>query len=137
MMKHEFEALAGYEVSSKDYNDIIEPMYMAVNLSKSEFVKTIDKKRFALKPVKSIVKEMKGIAKYLKETCNHYTDMEARERLEALVEEYIERKGYKGIVGHYTDAGYTYPNERGCTYPKAIEIYGLKNFNTIEKIELA
>ena len=29
MMKHEFEALAGYEVSFEDYNNVIEPMYMA------------------------------------------------------------------------------------------------------------
>lgn len=39
MMKHEFEALAGYEVSFEDYNRIIEPMYMATELSKEDFVK--------------------------------------------------------------------------------------------------
>lgn len=49
MMKYEFEELAGYEVSSDDYNNIIEPMYMAVDVDKREFVKMIDKKRFALK----------------------------------------------------------------------------------------
>ena len=48
MMKHEFEALAGYEVSFEDYNRIIEPMYMATELSKEDFVKCIDRKRFAL-----------------------------------------------------------------------------------------
>lgn len=48
MMKHEFEALAGYEVSTADYDKIIEPMYMATTLSKEEFVKVIDKKRFAI-----------------------------------------------------------------------------------------
>ncbi len=48
MMKYEFETLAGYEVSTEDYNNIIEPMYMATNLSKEEFVKTVSKKRFAL-----------------------------------------------------------------------------------------
>ena len=48
MMKHEFEALAGYEVSWEDYNNIIEPMYMATNLPKDEFVKTLNKKRFAV-----------------------------------------------------------------------------------------
>ena len=46
MMKHEFEQIAGYEVSWEDYNNIIEPMYMATNLSKEEFVKTLSKKRF-------------------------------------------------------------------------------------------
>lgn len=48
MMKHEFERIAGYEVSAEDYNNIIEPMYMATDLSKEEFVKTISKKRFAV-----------------------------------------------------------------------------------------
>lgn len=48
MMKHEFETLAGYEVSTEDYNNIIEPMYMATNMTKQEFVKTISKKRFAV-----------------------------------------------------------------------------------------
>lgn len=48
MMKHEFEELAGYEVSREDYDNIIEPMYMATNLTKQEFVKTISKKRFAV-----------------------------------------------------------------------------------------
>lgn len=38
MMKHEFERLAGYEVSAEDYNNIIEPMYMATDLSKEDFV---------------------------------------------------------------------------------------------------
>ena len=48
MMKHEFEALAGYEVTMEDYNKIIEPMYMAISADKAEFVKMIDKKRFAV-----------------------------------------------------------------------------------------
>lgn len=38
MMKSEFEKLAGYEVSNSDYIEIIEPMYMATNLSKEEFI---------------------------------------------------------------------------------------------------
>jgi hypothetical protein len=49
MQKQEFEALAGYMVSLEDYYGIIEPMYMAANLSKAEFVKTLSRKRFELK----------------------------------------------------------------------------------------
>lgn len=49
MTKSEFEKLAGYEVSNSDYVEVIEPMYMATNLSKEEFIEVIDKKRFALK----------------------------------------------------------------------------------------
>ena len=58
MMKHEFEALAGYEVSIEDYNKIIEPMYMATDLNKEDFVKVIDKKRFALPTKKQMINQM-------------------------------------------------------------------------------
>lgn len=49
MTKQEFEALAGYEVSTENYNNIIEPMYMATNLCKADFVKTINRKAFEKK----------------------------------------------------------------------------------------
>ena len=53
MMKFEFEEIAGYKVTDEDYNNIIEPMYMATNLSKQDFVKTLNRKQFEVKPVKS------------------------------------------------------------------------------------
>jgi hypothetical protein len=46
MMQHEFEALAGYRVTTDDYNNIIEPMYMATNMTKADFIKTLDRKFF-------------------------------------------------------------------------------------------
>lgn len=49
MMQYEFEALAGYEVSTKDYNEVIEPMYMATNMNKLDFVQCISRKRFEKK----------------------------------------------------------------------------------------
>ena len=57
MMKYEFEQLAGYEVSTEDYNNIIEPMYYSTNLSKEDFIKTINRKAFEVKsePKKLIV----------------------------------------------------------------------------------
>lgn len=137
MMKYEFEALAGYEVSNEDYNNIIEPMYMATNMSKSDFIKCIDKKRFALKPISKIVKEMRQVANKLKETCDHYTDYEAKERLESLVDEYMERKGY--IIAGSKTAGYMFNDEmtmQKCYYPKSVSIYGFKTYKNIEVIEL-
>ena len=77
MMKHEFEALAGYEVSVSDYDNIIEPMYMATDLNKAEFVKVICKERFALKNREELIQEMKKIAEHLKQTCDNFTDYEA------------------------------------------------------------
>ena len=58
MMKHEFEAIAGYEVSWEDYNNIIEPMYLAIpeSISKQEFVKMVNRKRFEIKnPAKVVI----------------------------------------------------------------------------------
>lgn len=57
MMKQEFEMLAGYAVSQEDYNKIIEPMYMATNLSKEDFIKCVDRKRFEYIAPKSIAQQ--------------------------------------------------------------------------------
>ena len=132
MMKQEFEAIAGYEVSFEDYNNIIEPMYMATNLSKQDFVQTINKKRFALKPICKIVKEMKQIAAQLKETCTHYTDFEAKEKLESLCKEYIDRKGLNGIAGFLV----YHETKQTCYYPVAVSIYESKTYKDIELINL-
>lgn len=58
MMKHEFEALYGHEVSSHDYETIIEPMYMATELSKQDFVKLLDKKAFKAPAKEKTIKVM-------------------------------------------------------------------------------
>jgi hypothetical protein len=131
MMKQEFEALAGYEVSTEDYNKIIEPMYMATALTKEEFVKTISKKRFALKPLKSIIKEMKQSAKIIEAECTVATPYIEWGKLYKLVEEYIGRK--YGETATYV----SHENEKfTCYYPKSIEIYGRKDYKTIEVINL-
>lgn len=138
MMKIEFEALAGYEVSVSDYDNIIEPMYMATNLNKAEFVKVICKERFALKSREEIIQEMKEIAGHLKKTCDHFTDIEAEEKLKGLAEEYKERFGpYKG--GFLLNTRYTLEHLgecRGCSYPAELEIYN-SEYHTTEKIKIA
>lgn len=44
MMKHEFEQMAGYEVSDHTYYDLIEPYYMTSVLDKKAFIKTLNRK---------------------------------------------------------------------------------------------
>jgi len=138
MMKHEFEALAGYEVSVSDYDNIIEPMYMATDLSKADFVKVICKERFALKSREEIIQEMKEIAGHLKKTCDNYTDYEAEEKLKELAEEYKSRFApYKG--GFFLNTRHTLEHLgecRGCSYPAELEVYDGK-FHTVEKIKIA
>lgn len=138
MMKIEFEALAGYEVSVSDYDNIIEPMYMATKLSKEEFVKVICKERFALKSREELIQEMKEIAGHLKKTCENFTDIEAEEKLRELAAEYKKRFGpYKG--GFFLNTRYTLEHLgecRGCSYPAELEIYN-GEFHTVEKIKIA
>lgn len=137
MMKHEFEKIAGYEVSEENYSVIIEPMYMAVKLDKEEFVKTIDKTRFALKTKAELMQEMKKIAKHLKDTCEKYTDYAAEDRLKGIAEEYKKRFAPNG--GFFINTRYTleYLGEcRGCGYPAEFEVYDSK-YHTVEKIKIA
>ena len=138
MMKHEFEAIAGYEVSVSDYDNIIEPMYMATQLSKADFVKVISKERFALKSREELIQEMKELAGHLKDTCEHFTDNEAEEKLNAFAEEYKERFGpYKG--GFFLNTKHTLEHLgscRGCSYPAELEIFNRK-YHTTEKIKIA
>jgi len=131
MMKQEFEELAGYEVSDTNYYNIIEPMYMATNLDKRVFVKTLDKKFFALKPLDTIVKEMKKLAKTANATCIWNDDL--RDEMLRLANEYTTRKygeTYKCRVFEKINC-----KAGGCYVPDYLDIYNRKSYNTIEKIE--
>ena len=137
MMKEEFEALAGYEVSIRDYYDIIEPMYMATNLSKAEFVKTINRKHFDLKVKKAaLLKAMQEIAEERKENCEHFCDYDAIHRLEELADKYMTLCGYLG-----TFTSFIYEHWHGikqcCTYPATLEIISRGSYRTVETVKLA
>ena len=56
MTRAEFERIAKIEVEEETYKKVIEPMYMATELSKEEFVKTLNLKTFAKKQEKNIKK---------------------------------------------------------------------------------
>lgn len=56
MMWSEFEELAGYEVDYNTYTNIIEPMYNAVELSKQDFIKILNRKALEKKKEKVIKK---------------------------------------------------------------------------------
>lgn len=59
MMKQEFEQLAKIEVTDEMYAKVIEPMYLATNLSKQEFIRTLNLKALARPKVKEkIIKVM-------------------------------------------------------------------------------
>lgn len=126
MMKHEFEALAGYEVSFEDYNRVIEPMYMATELSKEDFVKCIDRKRFALPTKAELLAAMRKEVKHLYDICGRCCDFESEQRLERLAHTYLKRVyGVDWTVDSQAYAfflkGYEYPDiQRGCTYPREL-----------------
>ena len=126
MMKHEFEALAGYEVSFEDYSRIIEPMYMATELSKEDFVKCIARKRFALPTKAELLAAMRKEAKHLYDICGRCCDFESEQRLERLAHTYLKRVyGVDWTVDSKAYAfflkGYEFPDiQRGCTYPREL-----------------
>lgn len=118
MMKHEFEALAGYEVSFEDYNRVIEPMYTATELSKEDFVKCIDRKRFALPTKAELLAAMRKEAKHLYDICGRCCDFESEQRLERLAHTYLKRVyGVDWTVDSQAYAfflkGYEYPTSSG------------------------
>lgn len=69
MMQKEFEALAGITVTTADYDNIIEPMYMATGLSKQDFIKTLNLKLFKNR----VPKAPKNIKKMLVRDRSGYT----------------------------------------------------------------
>ena len=69
MMQREFEALAGITVTAADYDNIIEPMYMATGLDKQEFIKTLNLKFFKNR----VPKAPKNIKKMLVRDRSGYT----------------------------------------------------------------
>ena len=130
MMWKEFEEIAGYEVSYDTYTNVIEPMYMALpNVSKTEFVKMLDKKAFALPTKAQLIRRMRMIAQYIFDNCGASSFCEEKEKLEELARTYAER------FFNYTEEnstfygfthGYAYHGSRcyngGCTFPEELVI---------------
>ena len=138
MMWAEFEKIAGYEVSYEDYTNIIEPMYNATNLTKGEFVKTLNRKAFDLKVKKQeMIKAMKAIATERKENAEHFTNYEAEEKLYELAWKYAQtfhRFSTPEIAREKTYKTF------GCSYPSELIIYGgvvNGSYYEIERIRLA
>lgn len=126
MMWKEFETLAGYEVSYEDYANIIEPMYMATDLSKQDFIKCIDRKHFAVVPrtEKDVIREMKKEVKKLFEIWGLRRDHETESKLEELAREY-ERRFWNGKeMWCYLHKEYEYPGMRGCSLPTELVLMG-------------
>lgn len=145
MMWKEFEELAGYKVTYEDYNNVIEPMYMATNLSKQEFVKVIDRKRFDFRAKekaekKAMLKAMKEIAQERAQNCEHFCDYEAEDKLIEIARNYMDKFFPKNLGYHGDIERKHWANlSTGCTYPACLVVY--KEFRGVwyeeQRIELA
>lgn len=117
MMKHEFEKLAGYEVTDEMYDKIIEPMYMSLEVSKQEFVKMLNKKYFALPTQNECLNKLKTVARKIYEACGHRTTHDEEAELQELANEFAAR--------FYNSSAYlnmeTAPG--GCSFVRSIDIY--------------
>jgi hypothetical protein len=134
MMKYEFEAIAGYKVSDADYNNIIEPMYMATEMSKQEFVKCISRKRFEVKvkTERQYINEIKKIAQFLYENCGRRAWHDEKGKIVDITRKMEKQFGY--IC--FTINGYEYEEvQRGCTYPKEL-VMCTENGTEIKRVKL-
>lgn len=131
MMHEEFERLAGYEVTYDDYVNIIEPMYLATNLNKAEFIKCLDRKRFSKQyKLDSMKREIKKLASIIFEGCGIRNYHEEENRMEKLAKEYAELKyslNWANDMNAYVfyTKGCAYcgvKQDRGCTYMKELVI---------------
>lgn len=137
MMWNEFEKLAGYRVSYETYTNIIEPMYMALpeNINKEQFVKMLNKKAFAIRSVKEILKEMKPLAESLRESCDHYTDWETKGKIDALIDEL--NKNSDPDISYMVCTETTLPDYRGCSFPAYLVKYSNVTYHEYERYTLA
>ena len=140
MMHHEFEQLAGYEVTFEDYANIIEPMYMATNLTKQEFIKCLDYKRFSIQYKKSqlkknLIKQMKELAEIMKSYCGHRDTYNEYIELRTLAQQYIKEFGEYGTYTEW-DRGYEYKDRTGCSYIKAIVFYSSYDDKEVSRVQL-
>ena len=133
MMKHEFEKLAGYQVSWEDYNNILEPMYSALpdNITKEQFVEMIDRKRFSVTDKKrKMVREMRKIATYIFEHCGQASFCEEEQQLHSMIQEYEEQflqiDPRDSGAGYYVDRKHAYRGylqDRGCSFPYKVGFF--------------
>ena len=144
MMWEEFERLAGYEVTYDDYTNIIEPMYMATNLNKQEFIATLDRKRFdrvarERAEKAAMVKAMREIATERAANCEHFGDWESESRLIEIAREYV-RKWFPAYLKPHGDIERRHwiDDPNACTYPADLVIYSeADGWKEIERVKLA
>ena len=104
-------------------------MYMALpDVTKQEFVKMIDKKRFALPTKRQIINQMKKLAQEIAENCEYRSCTEEEVKLELMAHEYAKRffnMDWSHDIKVWTifNREYMYPEiKRGCTFPKELVI---------------
>ena len=134
MMYEEFIKIAGYKVSVEDYNNIIEPMYMALDVDKHEFVKLINRKRFEVveKTERQYINEIKKIAKVMFEKCGHCSTWEEENEIDRLTREMEHKFGFTYVM----NKEYEYPEiQRGCTYVKSIRKF--YDYALVKEFEVA
>lgn len=132
MMKQEFEDLTGWSVTDRDFYEIIEPMYMSTTLTKKEFVKSLNNKRFDVNiKKKELIRKIKRTACMIRKNCDHFVDVENEVMLDKLIKEYSNFFPWECNYSSFSDG-----TRQGCSYPREIVIYRTRDFVTVEKIIL-
>ena len=137
MLKQEFEQITGWEVTCKDYYEIIEPLYMATNMTKQDFAQVLNRKRFDQKYIKAqyekqLLKEMKELAKEMKALCGQSTAFEKYEAMRVKALEYSKKYPLPLTTPDFETAkGYC-----NYTYVTALVYYDTKDWHVVKRINL-
>lgn len=124
MQKHEFEKIARIEVTDEVYATVIEPMYLAINLSKEDFIKVLNLKSLATEKIKEknvkimLVRDNSGFIKTPNGCYYHIEyveliDVDIRtgkfivKSLEEDDFQKLRNKGYDLHLGYHYDFDYT------------------------------
>ena len=137
MMWEEFEKLAGYSVTYEDYINVIEPMYMATNLNKQDFVECLNPKRFSLEYRrkmlrKQLISDMRVLAQTVFDNLGE-TGMEGWDAwisLRAKAREYDKAFRHYGATPEFEMSGGAY------SYAKALVWHDDETYEVVDRIEL-
>ena len=118
MMYSEFLELSKMtenDITTETYSKVIEPMCMATNMDKRDFVKMLNIKHIkAASPnANNIANEMVEVIKDMKVQLGHTTLHQQENRFIELAENFCKLKNMEFC---YTDFSiYEFPNDRGCS----------------------
>ena len=122
MMHEEFEKMAGYRIAYKYYHEIVEPMYMASDLSKQEFIALVNFRDYATLKEKQIVEQMRQIAGVMHDSDETFNETYLA-RLNNLLDSLKDVRGFDNEP-MYPNAKYKWGLHGDHPFPAHLDLHG-------------